>query len=132
MIEGVGVDIIKTDKIAAVAERHGDRFARRILMDSEFAVYKKSGKPIAFLAKRFAAKEAAAKALGTGIGKVSFHNLKISNKASGAPVLTFHGYAAELQKERGITRCHLTLSDETDNAVAFVVLESDISTSLKV
>ncbi len=124
MIAGIGTDIIRIGSIEAIINRHGDRFAKRILLDSEFAAYKKSGNPAAFLAKRFAAKEAAAKALGTGIGKVSFHHLEVSNNEKGAPLLILHGHAALLQKERGITHCHLSLSDEKDNAVAFVVLES--------
>ena len=124
MIEGIGADIISIARIAVIIDNHGDRFAKRVLMNSEFDHYKKSGNRAAFLAKRFAAKEAAAKALGTGIGKVSFHHLEISNNSKGAPMLTLHGYAALLQNKRGITRCHLTLSDEIDNALAFVVLES--------
>ncbi|WP_263078794.1 holo-ACP synthase [Endozoicomonas sp. Mp262] len=124
MIAGIGTDIIRVSSIKAIIERHGERFARRILLDPELAAYRKAANPAAFLAKRFAAKEAAAKALGTGIGKVSFQHLEVSNDEKGAPLLTLHGYAAELQKARGITRCHLTLSDETDNAVAFVVLET--------
>ncbi|MDD7804897.1 MAG: holo-ACP synthase [Endozoicomonas sp. (ex Botrylloides leachii)] len=124
MIAGIGSDIVKVARIAAIASRHGERFAKRILTARELATYQQAVNPIAFLAKRFAAKEAAAKALGTGIGKVSFHHLEISNNSRGAPKLTFHGHAARLQQQRNISHCHLTIADEEDNAVAFVVLES--------
>lgn len=123
MIAGIGTDIIKTSKIAAALDRHGDRFAKRILMSREFSIYQRAANPVAFLAKRFAAKEAVAKALGTGIGKVSFQDIEVSNNSKGAPLLTFHGYAAELQQQNCIANCHITIADEEDNAVAFVVLE---------
>ena len=124
MIVGIGTDIVQVDRIQHSLDRLGEAFARRILTDSELASFKASRQPAAFLAKRFAAKEAAAKALGTGIGKVSFQHLEVSNNALGAPVLQFHGYARELQRMKAINRLHLSLSDEKDNAVAFVILEA--------
>ena len=123
MIAGIGTDIVQIDRIKASLDRLGDAFAARILTDKEFQVFKSSRQPAAFLAKRFAAKEAASKALGTGIGKVSFQHLEVTNKASGEPVLSFCGYAAELQREKKIRSIHLSLSDEKDSAIAFVVLE---------
>ncbi len=125
MIAGIGVDIIRINRIAGILERQGDRFARRILTPLEFAAYHTAGNPVPFLAKRFAAKEAASKALGTGIGKVSFKDIEVNNNDNGAPLLVLHGYARQLQRQRNIRACHLSLSDESDNAVAFVVLEYD-------
>lgn len=124
MIVGIGTDIVQVSRIQQSLDRLGDAFACRILTDSEFETYQGSNQPAAFLAKRFAAKEAAAKALGTGIGKVSFQHLEVSNDALGAPKLKFHGYALELQMMKAINHLHLSLSDEKDNAVAFVVLEA--------
>ena len=125
MIVGIGVDIICIARMVKILERHNQHFAKRILTEREMLVYEKAPNPAAFLAKRFAAKEAAAKALGTGIGKVSFRHIEVSNNSLGAPILTLLGYAAELQQTLAITRCHLSITDETDHAVAFVVLESD-------
>ena len=124
MIVGIGTDIIQVDRIEQSLDRLGEAFARRILTDAELATFKACKQPAAFLAKRFAAKEAAAKALGTGIGKVSFQHLEVSNDAAGAPKLKFYGYAKELQMMKAINRLHLSLSDEQDNAVAFVILEA--------
>ncbi len=124
MIAGIGTDIVKIDRIRKALDRSGDRFARRILTDSEWDIFESAGLKAAWLAKRFAAKEAAAKALGTGIGKVSFQDLEVSNNDAGAPHLIFLGNALLLQEQRGITGIHLSLSDEVDFAVAFVVLET--------
>ena len=124
MIVGIGTDIVQVSRIQQSLDRLGDAFAHRILTENELEIFKASNQPAAFLAKRFAAKEAAAKALGTGIGKVSFQHLEVSNDALGAPKLKFYGYAHELQLMKAINHLHLSLSDEKDNAVAFVVLEA--------
>ena len=125
MIAGIGTDIVRIERIRKIlGKRQGETFARRVLMDSELEIFSSHCNPAAYLAKRFAAKEAASKALGTGIGKVSFQHLQVSNDEQGAPRLQFHGYAKELQEQRGIRHIHLSLSDEEDAAVAFVVLEA--------
>ena len=124
MIVGIGTDIVQIERIRASLDRLGDAFARRILTDAEFNQFQESKQPVSFLAKRFAAKEAASKALGTGIGKVSFQHLEVTNDEMGAPLFSFSGFAAELQQSKGITRLHLSLSDEKDSAIAFVVLEA--------
>ena len=125
MIAGIGTDIVRIERVRSIlGKRQGEAFARRILTDSEWAIFSDHSNRAAYLAKRFAAKEAASKALGTGIGKVSFQHLEVSNDDKGAPKLFFHGYARELQEQRGIKHLHLSLSDEEDAAVAFVVLES--------
>ncbi|MTI14121.1 holo-ACP synthase [Sansalvadorimonas verongulae] len=123
MIAGIGTDITSVARIEKALARSGERFARRILTESEYLIFERRNRSALYLASRFAAKEAASKALGTGIGKVSFQDLEVSNLESGAPVLALKGPALELQKQKGITRVHISLSDETDYAQAFVVLE---------
>ena len=124
MIAGIGTDLVRIDRVQQSLDRLGDAFARRILTEAEFSRFSQSRQQAAFLAKRFAAKEAASKALGTGIGKLSFKHLEVSNDSRGAPILTFSGYARELQEEKSIRTLHLSLSDEKDHALAFVVLET--------
>ena len=124
MIIGIGTDIVNINRIAESLERTGERLARRILTDAEFTIFQEKHNSAAFLAKRFAAKEAAVKALGTGIGRVSWQDLHVSNNDQGAPLLTASGNAAEIMLERGATHLHLSLSDEEDVALAFVILEA--------
>ncbi|XAW90795.1 holo-ACP synthase [Vibrio sp. CDRSL-10 TSBA] len=125
MIVGLGTDIAEIARIEQVLARSGAAFAARILTPQElelFAARKQQGR---FLAKRFAAKEAASKALGTGIaGGVSFQDFIISNDALGKPVLSLQGKAAELAAGAGVTALHLSISDERHYAVATVILES--------
>ncbi|KEI71599.1 holo-ACP synthase [Endozoicomonas elysicola] len=123
MIAGIGTDIVRIERIERSLNRLGDAFARRILTQFELSVWSESAKPASYLAKRFAAKEAVAKAFGTGIGKLSFQHIEIRNNSIGAPELVLYGYALELQRQKGIKHCHISLSDEQDNAIAFVVLE---------
>jgi len=125
MIVGIGTDLIKIARIAASLEKLGDRFARRILTEQEFVAFSGSALPASFLAKRFAAKEAAAKALGTGISQgVSWQHMAITHDEWGGPLLHFSDRAAELATLRGATTRHISLSDEKDYAVAFVVLSA--------
>ncbi|SIO03076.1 holo-ACP synthase [Salinivibrio sp. ES.052] len=123
-IVGVGTDIVDIARVEKAFARQS-RFAARILTDSEQAYMATHQAPARYLAKRFAAKEAAAKALGTGIANgVTFHDFIITNQPSGQPVLTLSGRAAQLARERGVEHCWLTLSDEKAYAVAYVVLET--------
>lgn len=124
MIVGIGTDIVRIDRIERSLSRLGNAFARRILTGFELSVWSESASPTSYLAKRFAAKEAVAKAFGTGIGKLSFQHIEVRNNAFGAPELILFGYALELQHQKDIKRFHISLSDEKDNAIAFVVLES--------
>ena len=123
MIVGIGADIVAITRIQKVLERSGESFARRILTEHEFTVFQDRKNAVAYLATRFSAKEAAAKALGTGIGKVSFQDLEVRRLKTGAPQLVFYGEALRLQRELGITRLHISLSDEREYAQAFVILE---------
>ena len=124
MIAGIGTDIASIARFKKILERRSEAFSRRILTDSELEIFQSHPQQAAWLAKRFAAKEAASKALGTGIGKVSFQHLETFSDELGAPHMRFLGYALELQKERGIKAIHLSLSDEVEHALAFVVLEN--------
>lgn len=123
MIVGIGTDIIRIDRIAKVLDRAGVAFARRVLTPAELVTFAQRSSPAPWLAKRFAAKEAVAKAFGTGIGRLSFQHIEVFNDPSGAPQLRLHDYGLELQQERGVRHLHVSLSDEQDNALAFVVLE---------
>jgi holo-[acyl-carrier protein] synthase len=119
----VGTDIIKVERIEAVVARLGDKFVRRILTETERLEYHDSGIPIALLAKRFAAKEAVAKALGTGIGRgVSWQDIQIEHNDNGAPLVVMSGGALRAAKERGGSRVEISISDEAEYVVAFAVL----------
>lgn len=125
MLAGIGVDIAETARFERLQQRFGDRIARRILTEREFDRYLQRQRSATFLASRFAAKEAASKALGTGIAHgVRFHDIEVSNNEAGKPELGFHGKAAELLRQRGIRQSLLSLSDEKHYAVAMVVLEA--------
>ena len=126
MILGTGTDLIDIRRIERALERFGHRFARRVLVEKEFRRFYTHVKPAHYLAKRFAAKEAFSKAMGTGIHfPVNWHNVSVANERSGRPYLEFSEALAALLKQRGISRAHLSLSDEVDMACAFVVLEGD-------
>ena len=121
MIIGIGTDIVAIARIRASIERHGERFAGRILGKPELEAYRRAGNPAAFLAKRFAAKEAAAKAFGTGFRNgLHLHQIGIANNELGRPELTFSGRALELLAEQGVTHTFVSLSDEREQAIAFV------------
>jgi holo-[acyl-carrier protein] synthase len=126
MIYGVGTDLIEIARIERALERFGERFARKILCAPELERFRAHRHPAAYLAKRFAAKEAFTKALGTGIhAPANWHGVWVNNLRSGRPVLEFSEALAALLKERRITRAHLTITDERAMACATVILESD-------
>jgi len=123
MTIAIGTDIVEIQRIANVLERQGDKFVQRILTESEIAEYQARGNSVAFLAKRFAAKEAIAKALGTGIGRgISFQHMMVSNNAEGAPQVELQANAAERLKQLGGSNVLLSLSDEKNSALAFVAI----------
>lgn len=118
MILGIGTDLTQVSRIDSALERSGERFSHRVLNADELA---RAPQPMtaSFLAKRWAAKEAAAKALGTGIGEqANFHDFTITNDALGAPQLTLSGQALKTSNAEGVW--HLSLSDDGDFALAFV------------
>lgn len=124
-ILGLGTDIVEITRIEAVVERSGDRLAKRILCANEWALYQAHQQPVRFLAKRFAVKEAAAKALGTGIRNgLAFEQFEVINDILGKPGLVFHDRAAEMALELGVNAVHVTLADERRYACATVIIES--------
>ena len=123
MIHGVGTDIVRVARLADALERHGARFAERILDVSERAAFAAAPDPARLLAKRFAAKEAFGKALGTGVAApATLHAVRVGHDALGKPLFEFAPALAEHMRERGL-HAHLSLSDETDYVVAFAVIE---------
>lgn len=123
MIFGIGTDIVSIGRIAAALERHGERFAKRILAESELPGFTAAVRPEHFLAKRFAAKEAAAKAFGTGFSDgLAMVDIAVTHDGRGKPILIFSGRAESLCDELGIGEHFLSISDEKENAIAFVTL----------
>jgi holo-[acyl-carrier protein] synthase len=125
MIYGTGVDIVDIDRFKHMLERFGDRIGKRILTQQEFDQFLRRKRSATFLATRFAAKEAASKALGCGIADgLTFHSIEVFNDDRGKPGLRFHAAAEQLLIARNIVSAHISLSDERRYAVAMVVLES--------
>ncbi|MEJ6656668.1 MAG: holo-ACP synthase [Pseudomonas sp.] len=126
MIIGIGTDVVLVSRIEAVLGRQGERFARRILTADEMQRYLAHSQPARYLAKRYAAKEAILKALGTGLAKgMSWHHMQIDNDAQGAPQVVLSGVALERLQQGGGGRMLLSLSDEREQALAFAVWSGD-------
>ena len=124
MILGVCTDIVAIPRVAKVLQRFPQRFTDKILAPIE----QRETMDAAYVAKRFAAKEAALKALGTGLrGGIQWTDLQVLNDALGKPQLKLQGAAAALAAQRGVTQLHVSLSDERDYALAFVILEGESS-----
>ncbi|WP_218310178.1 holo-ACP synthase [Alteromonas antoniana] len=124
-IAGIGTDIIEIARLEKNLART-PRLADRVLTPEEKVIFDAHNEPARYLAKRFAVKEAAVKALGTGIGNgVSWQHITVSNDEFGAPYLTFSGHFATLCEQRGICHSHVSISDEIHYAVATVLLETD-------
>jgi len=126
MIYGVGTDVVEIERIRRAIERFGERFAQRILCPPEMERFSNHRLKANYLAKRFAAKEAFTKALGTGIhAPANWHGLWVANLRSGKPVLEFTDSLRMFLKERRITQAHVSLSDEKGVAFATVILECE-------
>lgn len=124
MIVGIGVDLVEIARVRRTLVRFGDRFVQKVLSGPETNLFSQAGEDPAWLAKRFAAKEAAAKALGTGMRQgVYFPQITIERSRGGPPQLVLSGVAEQTAISLGATRFHVSLSDEVDYAMAFVVLE---------
>ncbi len=125
MIVGTGVDIVEVDRIRRAVERHGDRFTRRIFTDAEVGYCRRCVDPAQRFATRFAAKEAALKALGTGWREgVRFVEVEVSNDPLGAPTVTLSGRTLDLGRRLGVERIHVSLTHHRDFAIAHVIMES--------
>ncbi|APK93484.1 holo-ACP synthase [Escherichia coli] len=124
-ILGLGTDIVEIARIEAVIARSGERLARRVLSENEWAIWKTHHQPVRFLAKRFAVKEAAAKAFGTGIRNgLAFNQFEVFNDELGKPRLRLWGEALKLAEKLGVVNMHVTLADERHYACATVIIES--------
>jgi holo-[acyl-carrier protein] synthase len=125
VIHGVGTDIVAIARIERMLSEHGERVAAKLLAPSEMEKYRQAPKPAAWLAKRFSAKEALGKALGLGLrDPATLHNIAVLSDGIGRPSFEYAPPLAHWMKERRL-RAHLSLSDETDTAMAFVVVEQE-------
>lgn len=126
MIVGIGTDITSIDRVGKTLEKFGERFVNRILTTDERVRFERVRGPqkASHLAKRFAAKEAFAKAIGTGIrSPFRWHSVTVGRHASGKPELRADAAMAEYLAGRGVKAAHVSLTDDAGVAVAFVVLE---------
>lgn len=114
----IGVDTVEIARVAAVVERRGERFLNRVFTAEERTY---TGRRALALAGRFAAKEAAAKAIGTGIGPVGWRNIEVRSDATGKPSLWLHGAAAARARAAGLHEWHVSITHSRDLATAFVV-----------
>ena len=124
MIFGIGTDIVEVKRIRNLDSL--EKFADKILSLNELEVFKSQidEKKVTFLAKQFAAKEAVSKALGTGIGTdIRFNQIEILRNSDGKPYLNHDGIITTILNDLGITKTHVSLSDEKKYALAFVILE---------
>jgi len=126
MIVGTGVDIVETRRIQQALERHAERFTKRVCTSAEIAYCEKFKNRAERYAARFAAKEAAFKALGTGWGNgVRWLDVEVTHLPSGKPRLVLSGRAEEVARELGVTRTAVSISHTDHYVVAQVILESD-------
>ena len=125
-IHGIGTDIVSIERIRAALARHDERFARKVLSDAELARYSALNDGAAYVAKRFAAKEAFFKALGEPSSSANtWHQLGVVNDAAGKPALKCGPLLRALLEGKKISSTHVSLSDEREHAVAFVILEKE-------
>lgn len=126
MIFGIGTDIVEFSRIEAMWTRHGQRLAVRMLSEAELPEFAAHAHPARFLAKRFAAKEAFAKAVGSGLRyPVTLNRIGITHDGLGKPVLQFDPVLRTYLAQLGVSGHHLSISDERSTIVAFVVLETN-------
>lgn len=125
MIVGIGTDLVEVSRFRDLWSRHGERLARRLLHEAEWQRLWQDADPAAWLAKCFAAKEAAVKALGTGFRGIYQRDVGLSANALRRPELVFSDRGRRCMERHGVTRWHVNLSDDAGLVIAFVVLESD-------
>ncbi|MCG8672252.1 MAG: holo-ACP synthase [Pseudomonadales bacterium] len=126
MIVGIGSDIVSVQRMQGHVGKKDDAFAKRVLVDHEWEQYCASKRPASVLAKRFAVKEAAAKALGTGFAEgITWRHISTEHDEAGKPILKLTDAALARAQQLGATDFHLTISDEKEMAVAFVILEKN-------
>jgi holo-[acyl-carrier protein] synthase len=125
MIIGIGTDIVSISRFSAILQRQGERFAKRILTDTEFNEFRNSHQQEHFLAKRFAAREAVAKAFGTGFTQgLSLKHIQITHDEQGKPMVALYDNAIEIKERLGINHIHISIADEKEFAIAYVIMEN--------
>jgi holo-[acyl-carrier protein] synthase len=125
VIVGLGIDIAEVDRIRDAIERHGQRFIQRIYTTAEIAYVERKANRYERYAARFAAKEAAMKAIGTGWKRgVRWQDFEVTNLRSGRPTLQFHGVAAQIANELGVRNIALSLTHTARDGMAMVILEA--------
>ena len=125
MIVGIGTDVVSIERIAGVLERHGERFVNRVLTPDERVRFNRTKAKANHLAKRWAAKEAFSKAIGTGIHyPFTWQSITVGRDAKGKPLVIPNGEMKAHLEALGVTRAHVSLTDDAGVAVAFVVLEA--------
>lgn len=123
MIKGIGTDIVAIERIEKTLNRQ-PLFAKRILTDNEYNDFGQAHSQAAFLAKRFAAKEAVLKALGTGLAKgMTWQDIEVRHDDLGKPWIHLEGEAQQRAHAIGVQQVHVSISDERQHAIAFVVME---------
>ena len=123
MIHGVGTDLLEIARMRTTLDHFGDRLPRRILHRAEWPRFEKDRDRARWLAKCFAAKEATVKALGTGFRGIAWHDIGLTAAAQRRPLLVFSDHAAQILARAGIEVAHVSITDERDLVMAFVVLE---------
>ncbi len=123
MIIGVGVDLVEVDRFRKILKKSGAHFLRRAFTSQERRYCEGRARPWESYAARFAAKEAALKALGLGIGHDRLTQIEVKCSNRHTPTLVLHGVAAREAKRQRVKRCHLSLSHSSQSALAFVILE---------
>jgi len=125
MIFGVGTDIVEISRVQATYDRFGEHFVQRILMQEELELFRNSKWPVRFLAMRFAGKEAAAKAMGTGFRHgIWLRDIGITNNDWGRPLIIWSERGSKVCKQLGIGNGHVSLTDDAGLIVAFAVVET--------
>ena len=123
MIFGIGTDIVQLSRMESTYERFGDAFARRVLLDAEYALFTRAKRPVRFLAMRFAAKEAVVKAMGTGFANGMWvRDVGTVPNALGQPQVIYSARGQAMCDKLGIGEGHLTLTDEAGLVLAVAVL----------
>ena len=125
MIFGIGTDIVEMSRMQSTWERFGEHFARRILMDEEMELFKRTKQPARFLAMRFAGKEATVKAMGTGFAHgVWLRDVGITNNEWGRPLIIWSQRGQKMCDQLGIGKGHVSLTDDAGLVLAFAVVET--------
>jgi holo-[acyl-carrier protein] synthase len=124
MVLGMGTDMVEIERVKASIDRFGDRFLERVFTEGEIAYCRRKKQPAESFAARFAAKEAGAKALGTGISHgISWKEIEVRREQGQRPMLHFSGRAGELAKAMGVRRVQLSLSHSRELAIAVALIE---------